>query len=135
MFANLNYLHIGVATLAYFLIGALWFGPLFGKHWMKLTGMKEPIEEQKKRMPLMFGITLVLSFVLTLSTACVLYFVQPINIMGAIKTGLLCGGGFVFCSAAMNYMYAARPFGLTLLDTGYHTFAITVVAVILTLWQ
>lgn len=135
MFVNLNYVHIAVAALAYFAVGALWFGPLFGKLWIRLTGISGPTEEDKKRIPLMFGITLVLSFILTLSVACVLYFVQPASITGALKVGLLAGGGFVFCASAMNYMYAKRPFQLTLLDAGYHLVSLCLVSVILTLWR
>jgi UDP-N-acetylmuramyl pentapeptide phosphotransferase/UDP-N-acetylglucosamine-1-phosphate transferase len=135
MFTNLNYVHIAVATLAYFVVGALWFGPLFGKLWIRLTGISGLTEEDKKKMPQMFGITFVLSFVLTLSIACVLYFVQPSSVLGALKVGLLAGGGFIFCASAMNYMYAKRPFKLTLLDAGYHTVALCLVSVILTLWR
>lgn len=135
MFANLNYVHIAVATLAYFAAGALWFGPLFGKQWIRLTGLSAPTEEDKRKMPQMFAVTFVLSFVLTLSIACVLHFVQPSSVAGALKVGLLAGGGFVFCSSAMNYMYAKRPLGLTLIDAGYHTVALCLVSVILTLWQ
>ena len=37
-FADLSWLAIGIATLAYYLLGALWFTPLFGAAWDTAIG-------------------------------------------------------------------------------------------------
>lgn len=68
----LNFAAIIVAALVAFFIGFLWHGPLFGKQWMKIAGIKEPSEEEKKKMmsqmwkPMGLGIMsyLVMAFVL-----------------------------------------------------------------------
>jgi hypothetical protein len=134
MLANLDYLHILVATVAYFLIGALWYSVLFGKTWVKLIGVTMT-EDDKKNIPMMFAMTFVLNFVITFATAAVLYFIEPRTILAALKSGLLLGVGFVGASCAMNYMYSKRPFKLTLIDSGYHVVSIIVVCIILTLWR
>ncbi len=113
MIADLNYLHIAVATLAYFIIGAIWYSLLFGKVWTRLIGAAAPTEEDMKKMPMMFSLTFVLNFVITSATACVLYFVSPNSVLGAVKVGALLGLGFVGSACAMSYMYAKRPFKLT----------------------
>ncbi len=134
MFANLNYIHIFVAGIVYFIIGALWYSVLFGKIWAGMLGLV-PAEADKKQMPRMFATTFALNLVITFSTACVLHFVDPGTCVGALKTGLLLGVGFTLTSTAMNNMYAKRPFKLTLIDAGYHITGICVAALILTRWM
>lgn len=51
---NLNYLHVLVVTVAGFLLGWLWYGPLFGKAWMvemKITEEKMKECQQKGMAP------------------------------------------------------------------------------------
>jgi hypothetical protein len=135
MIASLNYIHILVAALAYFIIGALWYSVLFQKPWMAAIGAKAPTEEAKKGMPLMFAITFVLNFVICFAVAVVLHFVQPMSIVPAVKVGALLGACFVGTSCAMNNMYAQRPVVLTLIDAGYHVAGIIMTSVLLTLWH
>jgi hypothetical protein len=134
MFQTLNYLHIAAAALVYFIIGAVWYSLLFQKAWMALIGVT-PTEADKKGMPLMFGMTFILNLVITFATAGVLYFVSPNSILASLKVGALLGVCLVAPTTAMNYMYAKRPFKLTLIDSGYHVVAIMVVSVILSLWH
>ena len=135
MLQNLNYVHIAVCGLIYFIIGALWYSLLFRKSWIALVGRAMPTEEARKGMPLMFGITFVLNLIITFATACVIYFVSPNSLAGALKVAALLGVGLVGPTCAMNNMYAQRPFKLTLIDSGYHIAAIAVVSVILTFWH
>ena len=39
--SGLNWLAILVATVAAFVLGGLWYGPLFGKAWMAALGKTE----------------------------------------------------------------------------------------------
>jgi len=51
-----NYYMIFVAALIPFLLGALWYGPLFEKPWMKVNGFtKETL--QKGNMAVIFGVS------------------------------------------------------------------------------
>ena len=134
MIGHLNYTHIAVSTVAYFAIGSIWYSVLFSKKWMSL-GRITMGEADKKNIFIMFGITLILNFIITVSTACVVHLISPPTLVNAIKVGLMLGGGIVFATCAMSYMYAKRPFLLTWIDAGYHFAGITVVSVILMLWK
>jgi hypothetical protein len=47
---HLNYLHVLVVTVAGFLLGWLWYGPLCGKVWMReMKFTKESMEEAMKK--------------------------------------------------------------------------------------
>ena len=62
---EINYLPILVAAVADMVVGAIWFGPLFGKHWMKLTGMKasDMKNAPKSKMQKMYFFTFLSSLV------------------------------------------------------------------------
>ena len=51
---DLNYWAILSSALSAFVIGWVWYGPLFGKTWMKLNGFtEEDLKEGKMSMPVM----------------------------------------------------------------------------------
>ncbi|MEM6687587.1 MAG: DUF1761 domain-containing protein [Bacteroidota bacterium] len=56
-----NWMALAVAALSTLIIGFLWYGPLFGKAWMKETGITEA--QAQKGMPLRFGLSVVLAFI------------------------------------------------------------------------
>ena len=58
---QINWLAIILAAVASMVVGYVWYGPLFGKTWMKLTGKKEMGD--KKDMPKTYGIMFVASMV------------------------------------------------------------------------
>jgi hypothetical protein len=74
---ELNYIAILAATIAQFIIGFIWYMPLFGKAWGEIHGFNEVSPEvqkemQKKMMPLLvvqFLGTVVTSFVFALFLA------------------------------------------------------------------
>ena len=58
---NVNWIALIVAALSTLVIGFLWYGPLFGKAWMKETGITE--EQAQKGMILRFSLSVVLAFI------------------------------------------------------------------------
>ena len=54
-FSNINIWAVLVATLSTFLVGWLWYGPLFGKAWMSASGMTEE-KVQQGNMGKIFGL-------------------------------------------------------------------------------
>lgn len=62
-----DFLAMGVAFLAYFILSFLWWGPLFGKKWGQLMGMPmDPNNRPSMAMPMVLQAigTLLLSYVL-----------------------------------------------------------------------
>ncbi len=51
-----NFYMIFVAALIPFLLGAIWYGPLFGKSWMKVNGFTEEYLK-KGNMAIIFGVS------------------------------------------------------------------------------
>ena len=69
---DINWLALVAAALSTLVVGFLWYGPLFGKAWMKETGITE--EQAQKGMPLRFGLSVVLAFV----AVVFIFFILPL---------------------------------------------------------
>ncbi|TSC84962.1 MAG: hypothetical protein G01um101413_346 [Parcubacteria group bacterium Gr01-1014_13] len=50
MWANINYLAVLAAAVASMVIGSIWYGPLFGKKFMAVSGMDKLTPEQQAGM-------------------------------------------------------------------------------------
>ena len=48
---DVNWIAIAVLVIANMALGAIWYGPLFGKPWMEATGIKMDDMEGKNMMP------------------------------------------------------------------------------------
>lgn len=63
----MSYLAILFSAIASMIIGSVWYGPLFGKKFMKAAGMdkwsKEKQEAEKKKMGKLYGMQLIASLV------------------------------------------------------------------------
>jgi|1048.fasta_scaffold08076_3 hypothetical protein len=53
---QINFLAVGIAVVANFILGALWYGPLFGKAWAAEMGMN--MEERPERSVVYRGMLL-----------------------------------------------------------------------------
>src|SRR5689334_9037727 len=69
---QVNYLAIFIAAVIQFIIGAIWYMPLFGKLWGKMHGMGNVSKEEQQKMMKSMGPFLVLQFLVTLVTTFVL---------------------------------------------------------------
>jgi len=73
---ELNYLGIVVATVAQFIFGFVWYGPLFGKIWGQIHGFdKLPKEVQQKMMKEMgpfYGLQVLVTVITTVVLAVML---------------------------------------------------------------
>lgn len=125
---DFDWLAIGTAALSAFLLGAVWYGPLFGKRWQALVGLDD---EQVKSAPM--ARILGSSFVLSLIAATVFaLFLGPDPQLGfALGAGASAGLCWVAASFGINYLFAQRPMSLFLIDGGYHTLQFTLYGLVL----
>ena len=133
---HLNWLAVLVSSIAYFMQGMIWFNPnVFGKAWMEGHKMSAPTDEDKKRMPMIMIMTLVMCFI---SVVCLAYFVKALDIhtwmMGA-KIGLICGAGFSAISVAMSHMYTKKSMMVTVVDSLFHVCGLVISGIILSVWH
>ena len=130
--ANANWLAILVATLIYFVIGAVWYG-VFAKPWMEAVGKtKEQLQGGSKLVYVYtFVYLLFICFIL-----CGIICSMDIEGFGAgLELGLIISIAFSAGTCAVNNMFAQRPLNLFLVDSGYHITGITIASIILAIWK
>jgi hypothetical protein len=107
-----------VATIAGFVLGALWYGPLFGKLWRSAVGLT-PEDLQRNTNPAKtYGMTFVLGFIA--SYAFGLYVGPNPGRAFAITVGAGAGVFWVATSLATNYLFEGRSTTLIAINGGYH---------------
>lgn len=130
-----NYWALIAAAVANMAIGMLWYGPLFGGQWKRLTGITD---ESMKAMPLKPWQAMVGGLVISLIIAYVLLFFTVTwvtTLSGALMAGFWIWLGFVATTQIGSFLWEGKPFSLFVLNTAYSLVAYGVMASILFLWQ
>ncbi|MCA0131267.1 DUF1761 domain-containing protein [Winogradskyella alexanderae] len=157
---ELNFMAIVVAAIVPLVIGAVWYNPaVLGTAWMKASGMTE--EKMKSgNIGIIFGITLVLSFMLAFSVngmvihqvaAQQLAFTNPDaesfkafmeefgNMHRSFGHGALHGAigalFFVLPVLGINALFERKGWKYILINFGYWLVALTVMGAILCGWS
>jgi hypothetical protein len=114
-----------VATILGFVLGALWYGPLFGTAWMRAAGIK--IEDiQRDFNPVKtYGITFVLGFLA--SYVFGLFLGPNPGLSFAVAAGAAAGVFWVATALATNYMFEGRRTSLIYINGGYHAVRFTLI--------
>ncbi|MDR9366015.1 MAG: DUF1761 domain-containing protein [Balneolaceae bacterium] len=130
---SLNWFSIIVATVVYFILGALWYSPvLFGNTWMKLRNLDPETMEQPN--PIIYLYSFILQFI---GVASLAMFITALEIDGAGNGALIgfgAGAGFVFSLAGATGIFTDIPMKLHFLDNGYHVVGLVLAGIILGLW-
>lgn len=113
------------ATIAGFVLGALWYGPLFGKLWMSAVGLTPEDIRRNNNPAVTYGTTFVLGFIA--SYAFGLYVGPNPGRAFAITTGAAAGVFWVATSLATNYLFEGRPATLIAINGGYHAVRFTLI--------
>lgn len=93
---ELNYLAIILAVIAQFIIGFIWYGPIFGSLWGKIHGFdKLPKEQQQKMMNEMGPYYMAQLAVTILTTVILAMFITLFPAWDSYTWATFCWLGFV----------------------------------------
>lgn len=115
---HLNLTAALVAAVSAFVLGGIWYGPLFGKAWQGYMGLTDEDIASKGHPAVIMG----LAFVLTLVQALVLSAVVPAGsgIESAVIYALVIGVAFVASAFGVNYLFSRHPKALFGIDAGFN---------------
>ncbi len=119
---DVNWLGVIAASVSAFVLGGIWYGPLFGKKWMALVGLTEE-EAAKGNMALIFGGAFALSFIAAFVFA--MFLGPEPGVQFATSAGFAAGLFWVAATFGINYLFARKTFALWLIDGGYATLMFT----------
>lgn len=129
---QINYLAVLAAAASAFLLGGLWYGPLFQNAWMDASGVT-PESRHPGHGPKVFIIAFAWALLGALFFAM---FLGPAPAPG-FATAIGFGTGLIWVagSFAINYQFERKPLKLLLVNGGYHTVQYTLYGLILGLWH
>jgi hypothetical protein len=126
-----NYLAVIAAAASSFVLGGLWYGPLFKTAWCREAGI------DPDRKPAHQGVVFGAAFLLSLLAAYVFaLLVAPMHtVEQTMQAGFIVGVCWVATSFGINYLFAGRCLRLWAIDAGYNTLQFTLYGLVLGLWN
>lgn len=134
---SINLLAVVVSGVIYMIVGMLWYGPLFGKQWMKLIGMDpKHMESMKKGMGMTYGASFLSALVMAYVLAHFISYSGAITAAEGMQVGFWGWLGFVATSMLSGYLYAVKPkpWMLYVIDSGYYLVSLTLIGGLLAVW-
>lgn len=135
--SSINWLAVVVSAVAFFVLGSVWYGPIFGKAWQRAVGLSDE-ELKSANMGKLFGSAFIMAVIVSVGMAIFFFGFGPnpdMNAATGATMAAMTGIFFIFPSTAMNYLFSRKPASLIFIDSFYHIIAYTVVGVILGAWQ
>ena len=136
----INYFAVVAATIASMALGALWYGPLFGKTWSALMGFTpESMEAMKgKGMGKSYALMAVGSLLMSYVLAHALIFASEYLAMEGVLAGLTSGFwnwlGFIAPVTLGAVLWEGKPWKLWILNNAYQLLSLLIMGVILPVW-
>jgi hypothetical protein len=130
-FHSINWLAVVVAALSGFVVGGLWYGPLFRKPWMAASGMTFEKGAQGN-MPLTFGGAYVLNLIGAIGIAVIIG--DHGGIANGAHAGLFTAFFFVATALGVVYLFEQRPLKLWLINAGYQLVNFAAMGAVIGAW-
>lgn len=135
----INYVAVAAAVVLNMLLGFLWYGPLFGKPWMKIMGINsDTIAKSKKKgmgksLVLATLGSLVMVFVLAHSLVFASAYLHVSGPMAGVSAGFWNWLGFIAPVALSSVIWEGKPWTLWFINAGYYLVAMIAMGVVLSM--
>ncbi len=127
----MNILAIVVVSVISMLLGMIWYGPLFGKAWMKIVKLKK---KDAKSGPL----SMILAFVMSLLMFTILSYFIDIFAITAIPQGIALAAmmwlGFMVPKDMSPVLWQKKSFRLFLINASYGFVTVAIAGAVLAIW-
>ena len=108
-------------------LGMIWYSPdVFGKKWMKLTGLSK--SKMPKDMGYIYALTFFASLVASFTLELFIANIPGSNAWTGLLIGFWAGIGFLAATNLSDYLFSgdSRKNELYLINTGFHIISLTV---------
>jgi Protein of unknown function (DUF1761) len=128
-----NYVAVLVAAIAYWLLGAVWYGVLFGKQWMALENIT-PEQASSMNPVAPYVISFILNLVIAFVLAQLCAWRNANTAARGAALGILMWIGFLGPVTYTTYMYEMRPKQLFAINEFYALVGMCLMGAILGAW-
>jgi hypothetical protein len=131
---DVNYLAVLVAAIASMVLGWLWYGPLFGKAWMAMSGQKD-MGKYKGGMGANYFIAYLGSAVTAYGMAYFLSATSATTLSGALMVAFWAWLGFVATVTLGSVLWERQSWSFWFLKNSYNLLSLLLIAWILFAWK
>jgi hypothetical protein len=129
----INHFAVIVATIAAFVLGGVWYGPIFGAAWMQENGFTAE-QLAKANQGKVYGLAFLWTLIMAYNLAA--FIGDPKITLGmATLYGALTGFGWIAMAVFVIGLFERRSAKLMLINGGYMTVALTIMGVIIGAWR
>ena len=142
---EVNLFAVLVAGIVPMVIGALWYGPLFGKRWLAMMEMTAEEVQEGFNPVKTYGVSLLLALVTAYVIAQLVAEVSPETVssmsggggsaMVGVHVALMALIAFVLPAAHQSVTFEKRKAGLAWLNVAYNGVALLGQAVVIAVWR
>lgn len=134
---DLNWLAVVVSGIASMVLGFLWYGPVFGKAWIRMMGWTpQQIEEGKKQgMTKNYIIALIGTLVLAYVVAHFVALLSIASAAAALQFAFWAWLGLIATVLLGQVLWEGKSWNLFLLNGAYQLANLGMVVLILTFWK
>ena len=102
---------------AFFAVGALWYGVIFGKAWQRAAGLSTT-QVRSGNMAVIFGLTFAFEVLVAMVRWHLVARTDPSQfVVMMMATGF--AAGVMIPAIGINYLYQRKPLALFLIDAGH----------------
>ena len=131
---DVSWAAIGVAALARFALGWLWFSPmLFYKPWARMSGFTE--QTARHGMGTAIAMWVIASLLSAFILAHFIHWAHANSAWRGLGIGFHAWLGFTFVALLDDYAAEKRPFGLFAIKAGNQLVALLIMGAILGAWR
>lgn len=130
-FGEVNYIAVVLGGVFNMVLGPLWYGPFFGKLWLRLIGKKSEEIESK---PWLFILSFIAAFIAALILALVVQAFGSTGFLSGLLAGLLVWVGFVVTVTLTYSIFEGPPLSVWLLFVGYQLVIFLVEGGVFAVW-
>lgn len=138
---EVNYIAVFVSAFLSMILGTIWYGPLFGKPWMKMMGIKKEDMNgvSSSEMGKLYGIQFLGSVIMAFVLAHSLVFAKSYLSLSGVQAGLQSGFwnwlGFIAPVTLGSVLWERRPWKLWLINNSYYLTLLAMMGVVLSVWS
>lgn len=139
----INYWAILGCGVASMVLGSIWYGPLFGKMWMRMVGMDRMEAAKREEMKKSMMKSYVITFIASLLTAWVLAhaiifanaYMNTSGVSGGLKVAFISWLGFVAPVTVGVVLWEGKPWKLWTVSNAHQLVQLFMFAIILSNWM
>lgn len=133
----INWLAVFVAAVVSMVTGYLWYGPLFGKAWMKETGVSK--KDMEKGMGMKYGImfvgAIIMAYVYDNALIFAISYVGFGGVPGALTGAFYNWLGFIMPVTLGMKLMEDRSWKLWIIQNGYYLVTLMLMGIVLVMWK